>query len=86
MIPKSRYSSVNYYISNSDKFNNKYNDVKSKLKVEMMDYLKKEAEKHKVNVDDQMLQHIGYLFVRDALVIYDNTIHDDEPNSTRHFE
>ena len=55
MIPKSRYSSVNYYISNSDKFNNKYNDVKSKLKVEMMDYLKKEAEKHKVNVDDQML-------------------------------
>ena len=39
-IPKSRYSSVNYYISNSEKFKKSYNDVKSKLNKETMIYLK----------------------------------------------
>lgn len=51
-----------------------------------MDYCRAEAEKAGVDVDDQILQHIGYLFSRDAMVIFDNTIHDNEPGSTRHFE
>lgn len=37
-IPKSRYSSVNYYISNSKLHKPEYNDVKSALNTEIMEY------------------------------------------------
>ena len=33
-----------------------------------------------------MLTHIGYLFSRDALVIFGDTIHDNDEFSTRHWE
>lgn len=36
-IPKSRYSSVNYYISNNEKNKDYYNDVYSELNYEAMD-------------------------------------------------
>jgi len=85
-IPKSRYSSVNYYISNSKLHKPEYNDVKSALNTEIMAYCKEQAEKAGVEVDDQILQHIGYLFSRDAMVIFGNTIHDNDEGSTRHFE
>lgn len=85
-IPKSRYSGVNYYISNSKLHKAEYNDVKSELNEEIMEYCRVEAEKAGVEVDDQILQHIGYLFSRDAMVIFDNTIHDNDEGSTRHFE
>jgi hypothetical protein len=42
-IAKSRYSSVNYYISNSKKHKKSYNDVKSLLNKEVMEYCKSEA-------------------------------------------
>ena len=35
-IPKSRYSSVNYYISNNEKNKDYYNDVYSELNYEAM--------------------------------------------------
>jgi len=60
--------------------------VESVLNEEMMAYCREEAQKAGVEVDDQILQHIGYLFSRDAMVIFDNTIHDKDEGSTRHFE
>jgi len=51
-IPKSRYSSVNYYISNSKLHKPEYNDVESILNKDVMDYCREEAEKAGVEVDD----------------------------------
>jgi len=50
-IPKSRYSSVNYYISNSKFFKEEYNDINSRLNTEVMDYLKEKAEEKDVDMD-----------------------------------
>ena len=54
-IPKSRYSSCNFYLSNSEFYKEKYNDVKSRLNKEIMKYCKDEAEKAAVKVDYPML-------------------------------
>ena len=60
--------------------------MESKLNEEVMEYCKTEAEKAGVKVDYPILQHLGYLFSRDALVVFNDTIHDNDPHSTRHFE
>lgn len=51
MIPKSRYSSVNYYISGSHLFKEEYNDINSKLNTEIMDYLEEQSEIHNIQMD-----------------------------------
>ena len=50
-IPKSRYSSVNYYISNNEKNKDYYNDVYSELNYEAMEQLEKGAKENGVTVD-----------------------------------
>ncbi len=37
-------------------------------------------------VDDLLSRHIAHLFIRDPLVIFSETIHQDDKNSNDHFE
>ena len=46
-----------------------------------MTYVKKMAKKFGAVVDKQMLTHIGYLFSRDALVVFDDQVDDNDPKA-----
>jgi len=39
-----------------------------------------------LNLDDKFLNHLGYLYMRDALVIYEDRIELDDEKSSAHYE
>ena len=39
-----------------------------------------------LEIDENLLNHLGFLFARDALVIYKDRIEKIDENSTEHFE
>ncbi|KDQ21139.1 hypothetical protein BOTBODRAFT_25566 [Botryobasidium botryosum FD-172 SS1] len=79
-IHKSRYASVNSYISAN--FNNRpeYNDIPMPFNETAYAKLRDHG------IDDLLAKHIGYLFIRDPLAIYSETLHQDDTVSTDHFE
>ncbi|KAJ1304844.1 hypothetical protein OPQ81_005978 [Rhizoctonia solani] len=80
VIPKSRYGSVDMYLSQD--FNNRpeYNDVPVLVDEKVYDRLRKN------NIDDLLAKHIAHLFIRDPLVVFSEAIELDDTQSTDHFE
>ncbi|XP_050705297.1 glutamate--cysteine ligase-like [Eriocheir sinensis] len=77
VIPKSRCGSVDCYLS---EFGSRYNDIP-------MVYDKKIEQKLlESKVDKQMAQHMAHLFIRDALCLYFEKIHQDDLREMDHFE
>jgi glutamate--cysteine ligase catalytic subunit len=67
-VPKSRYSTVNQYISNHSYSKDKYNDaIPYKPNTSHIEYLKREG-----GLDDKLAFHIASLFVRDPIPTYDH--------------
>ena len=67
-VPKSRYSTVNHYISNHEYVKDKHNDtIQYKVEQEHLDLLKKES-----GLDDRLAFHMASLFVRDPIPTYDH--------------
>jgi len=85
-LPKSRYSSISYYISNDPMCKPEYNDLKFRVNEEIIDYAKQKGKEMGLPLDDQLLNHIGWLFVRDPLVIFEDKIYVDDETTTSHFE
>lgn len=79
-IPKSRYSSIDLYIANSNNNRSEYNDIDVAIDEESYNRLIKEG------IDDILAKHIAHLFARDPLVIFDDRIYVDDENSSEHFE
>jgi len=80
-VPKSRYSSIDCYISNRDKFHAEtYNDIPIPYKEEDYDRLVSGG------VDHLLAQHIAHLFIRNPLAIYREHVEQDNETSTDHFE
>lgn len=80
MINKSRYDSVDSYISTDPIFKDKYNDID-------LVYDKKIYDKLRDNrIDDQLAKHISHLFIRDPLVIFRELLDQDDTISSDHFE
>lgn len=84
-LPKSRYSSISRYISDDPRNLACYNDIKFNLNQEFMLYAKQYADKIQLKLDEKLFEHIGFLYQRDALVIYEDKVDMDE-ESTAHFE
>lgn len=84
-IPKSRYSPISFFISNSQKFRPEYNDLDFPVNKEMIDYVKELQGKYDLDLDPQMLNHIGFLYMRDLMCIYHNDI-EQNLAKTAHFE
>ncbi|CEL60653.1 glutamate--cysteine ligase catalytic subunit [Rhizoctonia solani AG-1 IB] len=80
VIPKSRYGSVDMYLSQD--FNNRpeYNDVPVLIDEKVYDRLREN------NIDDLLAKHIAHLFIRDPLVVFSEAIELDDTKSTDHFE
>lgn len=66
-IPKSRYSTINHYISNHEYVKDAYNDtIPYNVKPEHIEFLKQGG------LDDKLAFHVASLFVRDPIPTYDN--------------
>ncbi|KAG6885915.1 hypothetical protein C0993_007933 [Termitomyces sp. T159_Od127] len=80
MIPKSRYDSVDLYISNDWINRPEYNDNYLPYDDNIYDRLRKHG------LDDLLSKHMAHLFIRDPLVVFSETIDQDDSSSTDHFE
>lgn len=80
MIPKSRYDSVDLYLSTD--WNNKpaYNDTNVPYNEEIYNRLVNNG------IDELLSKHMAHIFIRDPLVIFSETIDQDDETSNDHFE
>ncbi|KAH7888688.1 glutamate-cysteine ligase-domain-containing protein [Phlebopus sp. FC_14] len=80
VIPKSRYDSVDLYISTE--WNNKpaYNDTIVPYNHDIYNRLVNHG------IDELLSKHVAHLFIRDPLVIFSETINQDDETSNDHFE
>lgn len=79
-MPKSRYDSVDSYISNDPMNRPEYND--NPLPVD--EGIKARLEKS--GIDPLLSNHLAHLFIRDPLVIFSEMIDQDDEVSMDHFE
>lgn len=76
-IPKSRYSSVDMYISPDGEH---YNDMPVIYREEHLQMLLEGG------VDNQLAKHIAHLFIRDPLAVYAEQLKIGDDDETDHFE
>nr|AOE43201.1 glutamate-cysteine ligase [Cavenderia deminutiva] len=80
VINKSRYDSIDSYISRSSTLRPEYNDLDL---VYDRDIYKQLIDG---GIDDLLARHFAHLFIRDPLVIYSDKIQIDDANRSDHFE
>jgi glutamate--cysteine ligase catalytic subunit len=84
-IPKSRYSTINHYISNHEYTKKEYFDtIQYKVSNEHMEHLMKNG-----GMDERLAFHIASLFVRDPIPSYSSEFEFDKLDDSRtlaHFE
>lgn len=80
MINKSRYDSIDSYLSNDADYKAKYDDLDLVYDKDIYDRLRKNT------VDDKLAKHIAHLFIRDPLVIFKELLNVDDTISADHFE
>ncbi|KAI0295817.1 glutamate-cysteine ligase catalytic subunit [Multifurca ochricompacta] len=79
-IPKSRYDSVDLYISETWMNRPEYNDNPLPIDQSLYDRMRKHG------IDDLLSKHIAHMFIRDPIVIFSELIDQDDTKSTDHFE
>ncbi|EPZ31111.1 glutamate--cysteine ligase catalytic subunit [Rozella allomycis CSF55] len=89
LINKSRYDSIDSFISNDDKFKSKYNDINLVKNEKLYRRMRDNGTLslfHWIGVDELLASHMAHLFIRDPLVVYKELIDQDDKNSSDHFE
>ncbi|KAI9442582.1 glutamate-cysteine ligase catalytic subunit [Lactarius indigo] len=79
-IPKSRYDSVDLYISEGWMNRPEYNDNPLPIDEALYDRMRQHG------IDELLSKHIAHLFIRDPIVIFSELIDQDDSQSTDHFE
>ncbi|KAH7108152.1 glutamate-cysteine ligase catalytic subunit [Auriculariales sp. MPI-PUGE-AT-0066] len=80
VIPKSRYASVDNYLSNDWINRPEYSDVPCPINEPIYQRLIDQG------LDPLLAKHFAHLFIRDPLVIFSESIDLDDTKSTDHFE
>ncbi|KJE91807.1 glutamate-cysteine ligase, variant [Capsaspora owczarzaki ATCC 30864] len=80
VIPKSRYDSIDSYISQDPALRASHNDIP--LVMDHGHY----ATLRNGGVDHLLAQHVAHLFIRDPLVVYRERLNQDDENESDHFE
>ncbi|KAL5528478.1 GSH1 [Sanghuangporus sanghuang] len=80
VIPKSRYDSVDLYISQDPLNRPEYNDSSVPFDAVIYERLKASG------VDDSLSRHVAHLYIRDPLVLFSELIDQDDMTSMDHFE
>ena len=73
-ISKSRYSSISTFISNDSRNLPEYNNIKLPDNHKIKDFTKEQAKNYNFDLDEKLINHLSYIFSRDALVIFDQKI------------
>ncbi|XP_007460864.1 PREDICTED: glutamate--cysteine ligase catalytic subunit isoform X2 [Lipotes vexillifer] len=76
-ISKSRYDSIDSYLSECGE---KYNDIDLTKDKEIYEQLLQQG------IDHLLAQHVAHLFIRDPLTLFEEKIHLDDANESDHFE
>lgn len=76
-IPKSRYDSIDSYLS---PHGDKYNDVPVVYDEAIYQQLRN------ADIDHLLAQHIAHLFIRDSVSLFSEKVHQDDEHDTDHFE
>lgn len=97
MIPKSRYDSVDLYLSTDWKNKPAYNDTDVPYNREIFTRLVDHGM-HRIilfeaswsnlfkGIDELLSKHMAHIFIRDPLVIFSETIDQEDEVSNDHFE
>lgn len=80
VINKSRYDSIDCYISRNLNNKDKYDD----LDLVYNEDAYKTLIEH--GIDDKLAKHVAHLYIRDPLVMFSDRLEQDDANSTDHFE
>lgn len=80
VINKSRYDSIDSYLSNDATYKSKYDDIDLVYDKEIYQKLRDSG------VDDKLAKHVAHLFIRDPLVIFKELLNLDDSQSSDHFE
>ncbi|GAA5988327.1 hypothetical protein JCM10908_002166 [Rhodotorula pacifica] len=80
VIPKSRYDSVDCYIADTPSNRPEYNDNDMPIDPKIRDHLVERG------MDDRLATHFAHLFIRDPIVIFEETLCQDDEKSSDHFE
>ncbi|GAA5821113.1 hypothetical protein JCM10212_002983 [Sporobolomyces blumeae] len=80
VIPKSRYDSVDCYIADTPFNRPEYNDNQMPIDEQIRDKLIERG------VDRLLATHFAHLFIRDPIVIFEETMCQDDEKSSDHFE
>ncbi|TIA88201.1 hypothetical protein E3P99_02715 [Wallemia hederae] len=79
-IPKSRYDSIDSYLSTSKRNRPEYNDNDLPINEDVYNELLA------ADIDTPLAKHIAHLFIRDPLVIFNELLNQDNKTSSDHFE
>lgn len=79
-IPKSRYDSVDCYIYSDPSNRPEYNDNDMPLDEAIKETLMSNG------MDELLSNHFAHLFIRDPIVIFEETLEQDDETSSDHFE
>ncbi|CAG8601079.1 27302_t:CDS:10 [Gigaspora margarita] len=80
IINRSRWDTIAYYISADKTLKSEYNDLNS---VYDRNIYKKLIDN---GVDELLARHMSYLFIRDPLFAFEDSLHQDDESSSNHFE
>jgi len=79
-INKSRYDSIDCFISSDPRNKKEYNDIDLVFDKDVYKELTESG------VDELLARHVSHLWIRDPLVIYDNKVEIDDKLNSDHFE
>lgn len=87
-LDKTRYSTINYFLSDSPKLKKHHNDKKKVVNYAFYKLLKKhlKAKGSKLAKDKRLLLHFAYLFVRDYLIVFPERLVENYEEDTLDFE
>ena len=83
---RTRWAPISRYLSLRPECKDKFNDVHSPINKEILQYAMSKAKELKVDIDEKLLHHIGFLFVQDPLIVFPETLETDDTTCTNHFE
>lgn len=88
VIDKTRYSTINFYLSDSPKLKRSHNDKKATINKRFFKLIRKllKEKKSKLANDKQLLVHFAYLFVRDFLIVFPERCHKGYVGDSLDFE
>ncbi|RIB22558.1 glutamate-cysteine ligase-domain-containing protein [Gigaspora rosea] len=80
VINRSRCDTIAYYISLDKTLKSEYNDSNSVYDRNIYQKLIDNG------VDEILARHVSYLFIRDPLIVYEDSLYQDDESSSHHFE